>query len=198
MEKTPRLLGENDKQAVLNYIAYEPEMNMFMYGDIDQFGMSEPVSVYALEDDEGNWDSIVLRFYANFVCYSQNPLFDAESMAEFIQECTGGTYLGSINGKFEVIEALSPYFEGLDLRGLQLAFLDLVYHDDIDKTSQDVEIRRLTEDDYDELFELLGSMYEYRGLYADQASIEMAKKQKATNEKFGCMSYGAFIDGKLV
>lgn len=198
MEKTAVLLSEEDREKVLNYINFEPEMNMFIYGDIDQFGMSDPVRVFALVDEDGAWDSIVLSFYANYVCYSQNPLFDAEAMADFIKEDCGGFLIGSINGKFEVIEALSPYFEGEDLRSLQLAFLDLVYHDDIDENPEGVEIRRLTEDDYDDLFALLGSMHEYRGLYADAASIEMAKQQKITNEKFGCMSYGAFIDGELV
>lgn len=198
MGPIPRLLGENDREAVMDYVSLEPEMNIFITGDIEKFGMEDPVNLYALENEDGSWDSIVCKFYANFVCYSQNPLFDAEAMSDLIRKSSNNCFLGSINGKYEVIDALSPYFEELDMRSLHLAFLDLVYHDDIAPAPEGVTIRRLTYDDYDELFELLDSMHEYRGLYSDTASREMAKKQKRANEERGCVSYGAFYKGKLV
>ena len=96
-------------------------MAVFITGDIEQFGMKDPVSVYAFENPDGSWDSIVLRFYANYVCYSPNDWFDAASVAEFIRDSTGNSFFGSINGKYQVIAALAGYLDELDMRSLNLA-----------------------------------------------------------------------------
>ncbi len=195
---TPRLLAESDRERVLEYVRIEPEMNLFIIGDIEQFGMEGPVSVYALEADDGNWDSVVCRFYGNFVCYSPSDDFDAEAMAACIKEVSGGAIKGSINGKYEVVRKLEPYFEDMELRSMFLAKCTSVHHEDIAPAPDGVTVRKLTADDYDELFELLGSMREYRGLYADDVLIAAAKEQKNGDEAHGCVTFGAFYEGEMV
>lgn len=194
----PRLLTEQDRERVLEYVSAEPEMAVFITGDIEQFGMREPVNVYAFENPDGSWDGIVLRFYANYVCYSTDPWFDARAMASFIRDSTGSSYFGSINGKYQVIAGLAGYLDELDMRSLNLAKCTELKVDKVAPAPDGTEIRRLTPDDYDELFALLGTMDEYRGLYVDRRAIALAKQQKAADEAHGCLTYGAFSDGVLV
>ena len=195
---TPRLLTAEDLGDIREYVAYEPEMNLFIIGDIEQFGLHEPVNVYAFENPDGTWDSLVLRFYANFVVYSPNPLYDAAAVAKFIHRVTGDSFMGSINGKLEVLGPLSSYFEELSLRSLNMARCVRVDEDAVAELPADVTIRRLIPADYDAMFELLGGLHMYRGLYSDRASVELAKQQHAANEARGCLSYGAFRNGELV
>ena len=194
----PRLLTEQDRERVLEYVSAEPEMAVFITGDIEQFGMDEPVNVYAFEEPDGYWDGIVLRFYANYVCYSASPRFDARAMASFIRDSTGNAYFGSINGKYQVIAALAGYLDELDMRSLNLAKCTSLKLDKVAPAPDGTVIRRLTPDDYDELFALLGKMDEYRGLYVDRRAVALAKQQKAADEAHGCVTYGAFSDGVLV
>lgn len=194
----PRLLTEQDREKVLEYVSDEPEMAVFITGDIEQFGMKDPVSVYAFENPDGSWDSIVLRFYANYVCYSPNDWFDAASVAEFIRDSTGNSFFGSINGKYQVIASLAGYLDELDMRSLNLAKCTHLKLDKVAPPPDGTAIRKLTPENYDELFALLGAMDEYRGLYSDKCAISLAKLQKSADEAHGCLTYGAFSDGVLV
>lgn len=195
---TPRLCTPDDREKVLEYVSAEPEMAVFITGDIEQFGMTDPVNVYAFERADGSWDGIVCKFFANFVCYARESRFDAEAMAGLIREQAGECFLGGVNGKYETVVALAPYLSELDMRTLNLAGLTEVAHDQIAPAPDGTTIRVLGEDDYDELFALLGSMDEYRGLYDDARSVAMAKKQRAADAEHGCITYGAFYEGELV
>ncbi len=199
MSKSAILLNEDNREQVLAYIdEIEPEMNIFIKGDIEQFGMSDPVHVYALVDDEGVWDSIVLDFHSNFVCYSQNPLFDAEAMAGLIDQLRSETAIGSINGKYEIIEALSSYFQELELKQFVLSILDYVYEEDIAPCPDGVEIRKLTRDDYDELLEMLSEVVELDMPLETPEDRAAVKRLKIANEDHGCATYGAFYHGELI
>lgn len=195
---SPRLLTESDRRALLEYISHEPEVNLFIRGDVEQFGMDEPVNVYAFENPDSTWDSILCRFYGNFVVYSPYTLYDARAVAKLIHAITGKHVHGTINGKLEVVGPLAGYFEELSLRSLNLARCTKVDHSAVADIPEEIEIRRLTPDDYDEMFALLSTMHVYRGLYDDPGTIAMAKQQRAANEAHGCVSYGAFLDGELV
>ena len=199
MSKTAVLLNEDDRAKTLAYIdEYEPEMNIFIKGDIEQFGMSDPVHVYALVDEDGRWDSIVLEFHSNFVCYSQDPLFDAEAMAKLIAQLRRDGSIGSINGKYEIIEALSPYFEDLELKTFQLSILDYVYEEDIAPAPEGVSIRKLSREDYDDLLEMLSEVTELEMPLDTPEDREAVKRLKIANEEHGCVTYGAFYKGELI
>lgn len=193
-----RRLTEADRARVLDYISKEPEVTTFILGDIEQFGLTDPVCVFALVNDDGSWDSIVVKFYTNFVCYSQHDHFDVLSMATLIKEEASQLYYGSINGPHDIIAALAPYFDNLSLISSHLARLDKLKSDQVAPAPEGSVIRRLVEDDYDEYFALLASTDEYHELYRDDHSIELAKKQKRADAAHGCVSYGVFYKGKLV
>ncbi len=199
MSKTAILLGEEDREKVFSYIdEIEPEMNIFIRGDIEQFGMSNPVHVYALVDDEGEWDGLVLEFHSNFVCYSQNPLFDARAMAKLISQLRMENGIGSINGKYEVIEALSPYFDDLELKSLELSILDYVYEDAVAPAPDGVSIRKLTQDDYDDLLQMLSGVDELEVPLETPEDFAAVKRMKIANEQHGCVTYGAFYNGEII
>ncbi|WP_028263455.1 GNAT family N-acetyltransferase [Atopobium fossor] len=194
----PRRCTKSDRAKVLEYISKDPEVTTFIMGDIEQFGMSDPVSVFALTNEDGSWDSIVLKFYANFVCYSQNQLFDALGMAQLIKEETSEMLYGSINGPYEVIAAIAPYFDDLSVTSSNLARLTAINTEKIAPAPDGTIIRPLSAEDYDDLFALLASTDEYHELYCDARSVAMAKQQKAADAAHGCLTYGAFYEGKLV
>ncbi len=199
MSKTAVLLGEKDREHVLSYIdEIEPEMNIFIKGDIEQFGMSDPVHLYALVDEDGEWDSIVLEFHSNFVCYSQNPFFDAAAMASLIAQLRSAASVGSINGKYEVIEALSPYFEDLELSSLELGILDYVYEEDIAPAPEGVVIRKLSVDDFDDLLDMLSGIDELEMPLETPEDFAAVKRMKIANQEHGCVSYGAFYNGEII
>lgn len=196
---TPELLGPESLDALLGYASLEPEMNIFITGDVEQFGLAEPVNAYAMVNGDGSWDSVVVRFYGNYVVYSPNPLYDAAAVADFVRAASGGQrVLGSINGKLEVVGPLSNYFEESSLHTQYLARCTSIIEGSVAPLDPGIELRRVTEHEYGELFALLGGMRAYRGLYDDPASVAMATQQRIANEARGCLTYGAFLDGEMV
>ena len=160
--------------------------------------MGDPVHAYALEREDGSWDGVVTRFFANYVCYARDDDFDAEAMASLIAADGGLAHFGSINGKYSTVARLAPYFYDLTLMSLDMAVCTRVRTQDVAPAPDGTTIRPLTHGDYEELFSLLGSIEQYAGLYDDARSIALAKQQRAADEAHGCVTYGAFYEGRLV
>ncbi|MCI7813389.1 MAG: hypothetical protein SO016_11230 [Lachnospiraceae bacterium] len=67
-----RKCTSQDKNAILNYISKEPEMNLFIYGDVENLGLeSEIVNVYVEEKE---------------VLYSQKPDYDTVAESRMPQK----------------------------------------------------------------------------------------------------------------
>lgn len=80
-----RVLTEQDRDLVLSYVAAEPEMSLFIAGDIETMGMEGQLCVWGLAKaasaDEG-LGAVILRYGDNFVVYSRDGDFDdAEAAA---------------------------------------------------------------------------------------------------------------------
>jgi hypothetical protein len=82
--------------AVRAYIAHEEEMNLFIEGDIEQYGLeTETVSLWAFIED---WDCLSLRYYSNFIISSNKDQFDVQAVADFLQD-----------GDIQCISAKEPF-----------------------------------------------------------------------------------------
>lgn len=100
-------LTELDREMLFSYMSNEKELNLFIYGDIENYGVdSKNVSTFALYKD-AKIDAIVVRFIHNYVVYSDHEDFNAKDVATFLRKEKG---IGGITGKGEVIEKLLPYF----------------------------------------------------------------------------------------
>ena len=72
---------ERDRAAILRYLDQEPEMNLFFFGDIENYGVDcDPVHVYANPDADG-WDFLLLQYYDFYILYSRKADYDASAAA---------------------------------------------------------------------------------------------------------------------
>ncbi|NLC84253.1 MAG: GNAT family N-acetyltransferase [Ruminococcaceae bacterium] len=106
-------LQESDRDWLMRLLKQEPEFNLFLIGDVENYGFSEPfqeIWAHFLSDKESEKaiDSIVLRYYTNFVVYSEHENFDITPIIAILKD----RQVGMISGKKQVIDRLKPYLPG--------------------------------------------------------------------------------------
>ncbi|SHI16462.1 hypothetical protein SAMN02745823_02933 [Sporobacter termitidis DSM 10068] len=184
-----RQLTEQDRERILEYIAREPEVNIFIRGDIENFGVQcREVSVWVNEAG-GAWDSVALRFFDDFVVYSQTPGYDAAAVAALLKAQNAQM----ISGKAAVVARLEEYFPERRLRSMVLTKCTTVK--EAFAVSGDITLRKLAPDDAEDIVDLMMQIDEFRQSYGDRA-VSIAKTR--TNLSRGGTYFGAYTGGTLV
>ena len=100
-----RLLKEEDRDSVLEYLYKDLSYNIFPIGDIETFGFSTDFQrVYAEFDKKGRYLSILLRYRENAIYYSDQVRFNSDYLV--IMENDKFDY---ISGKSELMDLIAPY-----------------------------------------------------------------------------------------
>lgn len=182
---------EADRPAILAYIEQEPEINLFIYGDVETVGVNKaPVQVWVNPGPKG-WDCLILQYFDSYILYSQNPGYDAAAAAEFLR----GRRVEGISGKKELMDRLAPYFPGKTCRVTYMSRCNAVDPDFASSAPADLEIRELGPEDLDETLELLRGIAEFSDAYH---GAEQERQQLAQCWKCGGMMIGGFTQGRLV
>lgn len=189
-----RKLGESDRARLLEYLSGEPECNIFIIGDIENFGFDdENVEVFAHEREGGGLDSVALRFFANYVVYAAAPDFDAEVLAKFLNSRKHDL----ISGKGDVCRALMPYLEGLKLRETRLAGCREPREFPLE--AEGLTMRRMRADEAETLVELFCEIDEFCDSYIEgEMRARRIEEKRAEIERGSEVCFGVFSGSELV
>lgn len=180
---------EKDREKILDYISKEPEMNLFIFGDIENFGIdTENVSIY-VNDKDGKWDVLLLKYYDFYILYSQNETYDTKEVLEFLK----GRQIDCISGKLSLIQQLEAYFPQYKVEGTYMCRCNRLAIE-VPEITKGV-IRELTVEDIDAMIEFYLLIDEFAKTY--RGRVEKAKEQERINMQNGSASYGVFVDGQL-
>lgn len=184
----PRKLSNKDISSVLAYIASEKEVNLFIEGDIELYGLeSDTVDVYAFGDD---WDCLLLRYYENFMLTSTKKEPDLESVAAFLKT----QKVLCLSAKEEYLLQISRHFPQVKVQGTYLCRLDkALFHP---KPAGKQAPRCLGPDHASAIVELYKQIEEFAQPYLEHEQEKT--EQTRDNYEKGCIGYGIFEDGKLV
>ncbi|MGL5345987.1 MAG: GNAT family N-acetyltransferase [Peptostreptococcaceae bacterium] len=97
-----RKLNQVDKEKVLKYVSKQPSINLFIIGDIEQFGFDKDFQeVWGKFDEDDNLKGVLLRYNNNFIPYYENIDEDVEGFKEIIKSYDKNVM---ISGKEELVE----------------------------------------------------------------------------------------------
>lgn len=186
---------ENDREKILDYISAEPEMNLFLYGDIESYGVDgEPVSMYAQERD-GGWDSIILRYFDFFILYSRSGDYDAKEAADFINSFPS---VDCVSGKTSLLRRMEKYFPQFKLDSTYMCRCNSLAETAVPELSGGAVLKPLGHDNVDEMSELLESIKEFGNVYDGEEGNRKHREQLHTNFDHGSIAVGVFVNGKIV
>ncbi len=75
-----RRLRHEDRDWLMTYLQRDPAYNLFLIGDIENFGFNEPfqdLMAYRRAHSD-RVDSVLLRYHQNFIVYSDHDDFETE------------------------------------------------------------------------------------------------------------------------
>lgn len=167
-----RKLNSTDNEQVMNFITEEPEFNLFIIGDIENYGYDENFQTLWGGFIEDELKGILLRYYESYITYSYNQEI-LKAFAPIIAE------KGKIvSGKKEIIDDLKKYLsEDLIKKERNEFFASLrELNSDINLNKQ-YEIEKAKVDDVDRLLNLMKQIEEFN----DLSSNREAKKNEFKN-----------------
>lgn len=174
---------------VLSYAHREPEFNLFLIGDLENYGMdSENVAVYTSDDwNEGLFPYIILNYRNNIVFYSHTVNFDAKTVAAYLS----ASPMKNLSGKKVLIERLIPFLKGLEIAPSYLSRLDHV----VCPPENDFPGRRLAAEDVPSIVELLLQIGEFHTMKAKTEEENCSDVLESISH--GGRMYGMFEHGRL-
>jgi len=184
-----RKLANKDIPAVYEYIKDEPEVTLLIQGDLELYGLQSPeVSLYAF--DEG-WNSILLKYYSDYVLYSKGPTFNAKAVAALLAR---QEKIVAIKGKESLILQMKSQYPKQKVTGTFLCRCDRTSF--IPKERTTLPIRRLTREDAAAVVGLYQQIKEFAQPYLDHTKEKLA--EISNNLAQGGVALGLFEGKKLL
>ncbi|MFP4287281.1 MAG: GNAT family N-acetyltransferase [Candidatus Izemoplasmataceae bacterium] len=103
-----RKLTKQDEASVLDFLYEEPEINLYIIGDIKNFGFDQEDQAIYAEFKDGDYYAVVSRNLSHIVYYAKEATFNPMWVDIFNQF----DYL-FISGKAPLMKAIAPYFPDL-------------------------------------------------------------------------------------
>lgn len=148
-----RKLTETDRKDVLRFLSQEPEINMYIIGDIENFGFDQEDQAIYAEFKDGDYYAVMSRNLSHIVYYARDDAFNPAWLDVFNQF----DYL-FISGKASLIEHINPYVD--DMYPDRLMFMKSTTFNRIDTVDYTgIEVLQ-TEDDAEAVYTLLNQIDE--------------------------------------
>ena len=192
-----RILQEKDREMILQYVRKEPEMNLFLIGDLENFGVeSETVNFYLHEERE-RWDFLILRFHKFYIVYSQYEDYNAEEAIRFLKKQQEPD---CISGKTVLLERIAPAFPQWEIDSTYMSRCDAVGGDAENSLCETdgPMIRLLEKEDVPEAIDLLSSIGEFAKTYKKDDLDEQIRRMAEEMERGSKAAVGLFLDGRMV
>ena len=158
-----RELNRNDNECLLNYLAKESAFNLFIIGDIENFGYETDFQKLWGEIDleSGLFKAVLLKYYKSFIFYCTEEA-DFEGFARIIKEYGYEV----LSGKKESIDKLEPYFEKFQKRATYFAELTEIQNEHL---IESVEKANLT--NVDEIIKLGDNIEEFSDIPSNREAL---------------------------
>lgn len=184
-----RLLTQNDNEQTMRFLKQDPEFNIFIIGDIEQFGYESDFQTLWGEFEDNELVAVLLQYRENVVYYSS----EKRSIEPFKAILVGMPYQ-ILNGKKEVIEVFEKYLEGWEVKDMYFASLREFSKEDVDTNNVTI---LTTYDDFCEEYNMLANVDEFNtGSREKMEDYATHMSEIATEGKRAC--YGLRVDGTLV
>ena len=169
-----RKLVEKDREEVLQFLKRESALNLFIIGDIENFGFyTDFHELWAQLDLNNSYKAVLLRYFNSFVFYAKDDDFDVVSFANIIKNYKDSN---SLSGKKSVID---PFEEYIDFnKSRNQFFTELKTKKGLAPIDVKLNIQRATIKDCEELYKLRRSIEEFSEF---PFSLEAFKKTFETN-----------------
>lgn len=156
--------SEKDREEILEYCSYESIFNIFIIGDIENFGFSSPYQDVWYERRNEKLVGIALRYHNNLIVYSHLLDMNFNLIKPILDEYD----IDIISGKGEVIDKIHPTLKQNYNSRNDMKFCK---HKDISSLKEVTEdIVVASEEDAMKIATSYGNIEEFKNLYSDDVN----------------------------
>ena len=174
----------------MDYCLAEPNINLFILGDIKNFGFESPIQDVWYQTRQGKISGVALRHHDNLIIYSQKLNMDFQDVTQLLKI----RKIRIISGKGIVLDRLLPFLQNSYIRR-EMQFCELANVENVLKETREVFVA--TEADAMEIAEAYGQIEEFTGLYASDVSQRYEQIINRIRSKEG-IHMGFKVNGKIV
>lgn len=174
----------------MEYCLAEPNINLFILGNIENFGFESPFQDVWFQRQRGKICGVALRHRDNLLIYSQQLDIDFSEALSFLIS----SKVRIVSGKNTVIEKILPYLP-TDYPRKEMKFCEL---DNAEKLINETsEVAIATASDAMEIAMAYGQIDEFQGLYPSDVSVRYDQIVNRIRTKVGIHMF-IRRDGKIV
>jgi Acetyltransferase (GNAT) family. len=150
-----RKLSEKDHEQLMTFLKKEPSMNLFMIGDVENYGYHSGFQELWGEFRSGGLAAVLLRYYESFVFYAPGD-FDIEGFTGILKTYSDEPEL---SGKAEIVEHFESA-KGLQFRKKRITYFAECRSDQL-PGKRDPLVKKASAEDVDRIVELLRTIDEF-------------------------------------
>ena len=173
-----RKLISSDKEKLFKYLEKERAYNLFIYGDVENYGMETDFQELWAEFEDDEYIAVLLR-YKNFCILYSDGNFNVKWFADRIRSYKG---IEGVSGKREIIEALSILLDYKKIRRQYLSELEGLENIPDEFVSDKVETAK--PEHAKELFQLEKTIKEFEDFSNSIEKIEEALRSGRSKTYF--------------
>lgn len=156
-----RLANEKDRRIVLEYCLEEPNINLFIIGDIENFGFDKEFQDVWIQIDKDAITGIVLRYHTNFIIYSKDLDMNFIEVSELLRDKEAKV----ISGKLSVInKIICNLNDGYNKR--EMFFCELKDRSKLHDVGN-IDIKIATSEDAMDIAKAYEDIKEFKGMYSE-------------------------------
>lgn len=185
-----RKLNESDREALMKLTGQEPAINLFIIGDVENFGFDQDfMELWGEFDSRGELIAVLLRFYRSYLPYAGGA-FDAGGFAELLR---GHKEAEMISGSSDIVHAFRGKLEFREEK--EMLFAELVAMNDEIRTAASAQpgIQKATVHDVEAICSLTDQIKEFAGSSEDSRNSLHKTLESGTGR-----TYFVEQDGKVV
>ena len=168
-----RKLNKDDQGSLMEYISEEPALNLFIIGDIENYGFREDFQdIWGDFNKKDEYRAVLLRYYDSFIIYAKSN-YDVNRIANIIKDHKAKM----VSGKKECVEELDNYLNVSQKRDTYFCKLDKA--GDLYQGPLLEKVEKTKLEDVKPLWELHNRIDEFDGL------DELDRKIKKYKDKTG-------------
>ncbi|WP_339314376.1 GNAT family N-acetyltransferase [Paenibacillus sp. FSL R10-2734] len=154
-----RRLTEDDLGLLMALLRKEPALNLFIIGDIENFGFDQDFMELwgEIDPSEGLMKAVLLRFYRSYLPYADGP-FDVEGFATIMRKDND---IHMISGKTDIVKAFDGVINFKQEKHLYFAELKEMDAKIKDSISSSERIKRATVQDVEAICSLTDTIEEF-------------------------------------
>ena len=158
-------LNSNYNNALMKYLKQESEINLFIIGDLENYGYDEDFQeIWGEINDEGFLIAVLLKFHHNLIFYSRDN-FDFNGFYNIMKNID----FKALSGEKTIIEQFQHLFEFNQKTDMHFCKLDNIYN--LENSNLSTQIKRLGLNKVDSIIKLHEKIDEF-----DKFPLEIVKR----------------------